>query len=119
MHTDSYVVETDSRSVLGLDSCRKLDFIQAMCAVHKKPAKIAGTESSNLQEQKAIKVETANKIKKLSNKFDEDMKREIKQMYPGVFNELSNLELVYHMQIEENAMPVIHAPRKIPSAFAR
>ena len=117
LHTDFYVVERDSRSVLGLDSCKKLDFIQVMCAVHKKPAKIARTESSNLQEQKAIKVETANKIKKLSNKFDEDMKREIKQMYPGVFNGLSNLELVYHMQIEENAMPVIHAPRKIPSAL--
>ena len=117
MHTDFYVVEMDSRSVLGFDSCTKLDLIQVMCAIHKKPAKIARTESSNLQEQKAHKVETASKIKKLANKFDEDMKREIKQMYPGVFNGLSNLELVYHMQIEENAMPVIHAPRKIPLAL--
>ena len=45
------------------------------------------------------------------------MKREIKQMYPGVFNGLGNLEPVYPMQIEENAMPVIHAPRKIPAAL--
>ena len=59
-----------------------------MCAVHKKPAKIPGTESSKLQEQKAIKVETTNKVKQLSNKFDEDMKCEIKQMYPKVFNGL-------------------------------
>ena len=117
LHTDFYVVETDSRSVLGLDSCKKLDLIQVMCAVHKKPAKIAGTESSELQEHKAIKVETANKIKQVSNKFDEDMKCEIKQMYPEVFNGLGNLEPAYHMQIEENAMPVIHAPRKIPAAL--
>ena len=88
LHTDFYVIETDSRSVLGLDSCKKLDLIQVMCAVHKKPAKIAGTESSKLQEQKTIKVETANKIKQLSNKFDEDMKREIKQMYPEVLMDL-------------------------------
>ena len=117
LHTNFYVLETDSRSVLGLDSCKQLDLVQVMCAVHKKPAKIAGTKSSKLQEQKAIKVETANKIKQLSNKFDEDMKREIKQMYPGVFNGLDNLEPAYHMQIEENSMPVIHAPRKITAAL--
>ena len=49
-----------------------------MCAVHKKPAEIARTESSELQEQKTIKAETVNKIKRLSNKSDEDMKFEIK-----------------------------------------
>ena len=63
-----------------------------MCAVHKKPTEIARTESSKLQEQKSIKAETVNKIKRLSNKFDEDMKFEIQEMYPGVFKGLGNLE---------------------------
>ena len=31
--------------------------------------------------------------------------------------DLVNLEPAYHMQIEENAMPVIHASRKIPAAL--
>ena len=88
-----------------------------MCAVHKKPAEIARTESSELQEQKTIKAETVNKIKRLSNKFDEDMKFEMQEMYLGVFKGFGNLEPAYHMQIEENAMPVIHAPRKIPAAL--
>ena len=45
-----------------------------MCAVYKKHAKMAGTESSKLQEKKAIKVGTSNKFKRLPKKVNGDMK---------------------------------------------
>ena len=41
------------------------------------------------------------------------MKQEILKLYPEVFTDLGRLEPSYHMQLEENSNPVIHAPRKI------
>ena len=42
------------------------------------------------------------------------MKPEILKLYPEVFTGIGRLEPPYHIQLEENATPVIHAPRKIP-----
>ena len=41
------------------------------------------------------------------------MKQEILKLYPEVFTGLGRLDPPYHMQLEENLTPVIHAPRKI------
>ena len=35
------------------------------------------------------------------------------KLYPEVFTGLGRLDPPYHMQLEENLTPVIHAPRKI------
>ena len=52
-------------------------------------------------------------VKRISGKKSDDLKQEILKLYPEVFTDLGRLEPSYHMQLEENSNPVIHAPRKI------
>ena len=106
--TDFYVVETDSRTVLGFQSCKALNLIKVMCSVEEELDK-----SKDRITDDALNF-TVKKIEKMSG---ESLKNEVLQMYPNVFTGLGNLTPAYKMQIQSEVMPVVYAPRKIPATI--
>ena len=104
--TDFYVAQTKSKTILGLKSCRDMILVKIMDEVNEKSA----DKNTDEEHQKNIIEEN---VKRISGKKSDDLKQEILKLYPEVFTDLGRLEPSYHMQLEENSNPVIHAPRKI------
>ena len=56
-------------------------------------------------------------MRRISDKSGDELREEILKMYPDVFSGLGRLEPAYHMELDPNAKPVIHPPRKIPASL--
>ena len=104
---DFYVAQTKSKTILGLKSCRDMMLVKIMDEVNEKSAE----KNTDEENQKNIIEEN---VKRISGKKGDDLMQKILKLYPEVFTGLGRLEPPYHMQLEENSTPVIHAPRKIP-----
>ena len=56
-------------------------------------------------------------VRKITNKTGEDLKKEIKSLYPELFEGLGRIGPVYKMTLKENAIPVVQAPREVPATI--
>ena len=57
------------------------------------------------------------KTRSMKGLSDKALKKKIEEMYPKIFNGSGKLTEEHHIHIKENAIPVIHPPRKIPVAL--
>ena len=83
--SEFFIVETNNRTVLSLETCKQLNLIRVMHSV----------TSDNL----------------VSGCSTE----QIKENYSKVFQSLGKLEESYRMQLDPKAVPVAQVPRKIPA----
>ena len=76
--TDFYVVETDSRTALGFQSCKALNLIKVMCSAQEEQGK----------SKERITDDALNfTVKKIEEMSGESLKNEVLlQMYPNSFN---------------------------------
>jgi hypothetical protein len=81
-----YVTSKGSTPILGKESCVRLGLIQHI---------------------------SADSIDSDDPRITKD---ELLQQYQDVFNGLGQLPGKYHIEIDPNATPVIHPPRKVPAA---
>ena len=102
-----FVVETETLTVLGLQSCRGPGIIKLNCAIQSQET------IKKEQEEKAF----SERVRRISNKSGDELRQEILEMYPDVFSGLGRLEPAYHIELDPNSKPVIHPPRKIPASL--
>ena len=87
-----YVADTDGPAILGLPNSRQLRLITLHCAIEKSKLEQTGTGDSD-----AI-----------------NSTQTLKQRYPDRFDTLGDFKGKYHIVIDRDVQPVIHAPRKCP-----
>ena len=80
--TDFYVVETDSRAVLGFQSCKALNLIKVMYSIEEELGKSKDRTTGD-----ALKFT----VKRTEKMHGESLKNEVLQMYPNVLTRLGNL----------------------------
>ena len=104
-----YIVESSSKTALGLELCQDFKLIKIMDEIkHSSSGKIQKDADSKKLEA------NARSIKGLSDKA---LKNKIEEMYPEIFNGLGKLTEEHHIHIKENATPVIDPSGKIPVAL--
>jgi hypothetical protein len=81
---DFYVSDVDGPAILGLQSCRKLKLVQMNCNID------------------------------LSENTKVDNKEDLKRLFPDRFDGIGDFEGEYHIVIDPNVPPVIHAARRCP-----
>ena len=106
--TDFYVVDTDSKTVLGFKSCKTLNLVKLMCSVHEQQDQCKFKVQDNMLD---------SKVKRIEKISGDSLKNEILRMYPNIFTGLGNLMPAYKMQIQSDALPVVLAARKIPATI--
>ena len=103
-----YVVETASKTVLSLKTCKKLDLIKILDEIKS---------SNQTAEVKQEKNEMEEKIKTIAGKYGEELKNSIVKLYPEVFNGVGKLEPAYNIKLTDKVIPVVHPPRKVPASL--
>ena len=97
------MTQTKSNAILGLKSCRDIMLVKIIDELNEK-------DTYDKYQENIIE----GNVKRISGKKGDNLKQEILKLYPEVHTGLERLEPPYHMQLEENSTPVIHAPWKIP-----
>ena len=106
METTFYVADTPGPAILGLPSCSRLRIVHLNCSVqlrkHGKPVKSCPEREKVKQEMKSLQP--------ISTRED------LIKAYPDRFEGIGKFPGTYHIYLKEDAIPVVHAPRKCPIA---
>ena len=89
LETEFYIVETDNKTVLGLETCNRLSLIRVMHSV------MSNSKANDCPEE----------IPKESGIVSGCSEEQIKENYKEVFQGLGKLEESYNMQIDSQAVP--------------
>ena len=107
METTFYVADTPGPAILGLPSCSRLRIVNLNCSVqlrkHGQPVKVC-------KEREKVKQDMKN-LKPINSKDD------LIKAYPDWFEEIGKFPGTYHIYLKEDAIPVVHRPRKCPIAI--
>ena len=107
MDTTFYVAETPGPAILGLPSCSRLRIVHLNCSVqfrkHGKPVKPCPEREKVQQDMK--KLGPINSCEDLI------------KAYPDCFEGIGKFPGTYHIYLKEDAIPVVHPPRKCPIAI--
>ena len=91
-------------AILGLPSCSRLRIVNLNCSVqlrkHGQPVKVSKEREKVKQDMKNLK---------LINSKDDLIKA-----YPDRFEGIGKFPGTYHIYLKEDAIPVVHTPRKCP-----
>ena len=85
-----FVADTPGPIIMGLPSCRALNMVTLNCAIEKTSTPAAPQQP---------KVNSTDDLQKL---------------YPQQFDRVGHFKGKYHIVLDPDAVPVIHAPRKCP-----
>ena len=107
MDTTFYIADTPGPAILGLPSCSRLRIVNLNCSVqlrkHGQPVKIS-------KEREKVKQDMKN-LKPINSKDD------LIKAYPDRFEGIGKFPGTYHIYLKEDAIPVVHTPRKCPIAI--
>ena len=92
MYAEFFLTDTNGPAILGFPHSRQLKLVRLHCAIDK------GTCSSH-------DTDDHSPVKLVEN---------LKQLYADRFNSLGNFPETYHIVIDPNVLPTIHAPCKYP-----
>ena len=102
-----YVAETPGPAILGLPSCSRLRIVHLNCSVqfrkHGKPVKPYPGREKEQQDMK--------KLGPINSRED------LIKAYPDHFEGIGKFPGTYHIHLKENAIPVVHPPKKCPIAI--
>ena len=105
--SEFYATKTDSKTVLSLQTCRKLGMIQILNEVTSK--------EDNKKEKDGTSMERAGIEKKdemITEKSGKELKQTIMKMYPNIFKGLGKVEPEHYIKLKEDISPKVHQPRK-------
>ena len=107
MDTTFYIANTPGPAILGLPSCSRLRIVNLNCSVqlrkHGQPVKVS-------KEREKVKQDMKN-LKPINCKDD------LIKAYPDRFEGIGKFPGTYHIYLKEDAIPVVHTPRKCPIAI--
>ena len=107
MDTTFYIADTPGPAILGLPSCSRLRIVNLNCSVqlrkHGQPVKVS-------KEREKVKQDMKN-LKPINSKDD------LIKAYPDRFEGIGKFPGTYHIYLKEDAIPVVHTPRKCPIAI--
>ena len=107
MDTTFYVAETPGPAILGLPSCSRLRIVHLNCSVqfrkHGKPVKPC-LEREKVQQD-------MRKLGPINSRED------LIKAYPDRFEGIGKFPGTYHIHLKEDAITVVHPPRKCPIAI--
>ena len=107
MDTTFYIADTPGPAILGLPSCSRLRIVNLNCSVqlrkHGQPVKVSKAREKVKQDMK--------NLKPINSKDD------LIKAYPDRFEGIGKFPGTYHIYLKEDAIPVVHTPRKCPIAI--
>ncbi|XP_014673091.1 PREDICTED: uncharacterized protein LOC106813467 [Priapulus caudatus] len=89
-----YIVECDGPAILGLLSSLALKLVSVHCAITAKPQKPVASQRPGIPAIRSV--------------------RDLQGLYPDQFDKIGNFPGEYHIMVDPNIPPVVHAPRKTP-----
>ena len=90
-----YITETPSEPVLSIAACKRLNLIK-------------------FTQELQVKSVDRDPLMTAQQTTEDEFQKQIQAEYSDVFTGLGCLSRPYHMEIDPNADPVIHPPRKVP-----
>ena len=107
MDTTFYITNTPGPAILGLPSYSRLRIVNLNCSVqHRKH----GQPIKTCKEREKVKQDMKN-LKSVNSKDD------LIKAYPDRFKGIGKFPGTYHIFFKEDAIPVVHTPRKCPIAI--
>ena len=107
MDTTFYIADTPGPTVLGLPSCSRLRIVNLNCSVQLRKH---GQPIKTCKESEKVKQDMKN-LKPINSKDD------LIKAYPDGFEGIGKFPGTYHIYLKEDAIPVVHTPRKCPIAI--
>ena len=107
MDTTFYVAETPGPAILGLPSCSRLRIVHLNCSVqfrkHGKPVTPRPEREKVQQDMKQL--------------GPINSREDLIKAYPDCFEGIGKFPGTYHIHLKEDAIPVVHPPKKCPIAI--
>ena len=94
-----YVINTPRPAILGLPSCSRLRIVHLNCSV---------------QFRKYGQLVTISKEQDIKNLNLINSKDDLITAYPDQFEGIGKFPGIYHIYLREDAIPIVHTPRKCP-----
>ena len=107
MDTTFYVANTSGPAILGLPSCSRLRIVNLNCSVQLRKH---GQPIKSYKEREKVKQDMKN-LKLINSKDD------LIKAYPDQFEGIGKFPSTYLIYLKEDAIPVVHIPRKCPIAI--
>ena len=107
MDTTFYITDTPGPAILGLPSCSRLRIVNLNCSVQLRKH---GQPIKTCKERKKVKQDMKN-LKENNSKDD------LIKAYPDQFEGIGKFLGTYHIYLKEDAIPVVHTPRKCSIAI--
>ena len=112
--SEFYIVKTDSKTVLSLQTCKSLGIIQILNEVKSLKQQDEKGDQVEHQSNRADESEIKKKVVRIAGKTGKKLKEVIVEMYPKLFNGLGRMEPEHHIKLNDEVSPKVHPPRKIP-----
>ena len=109
LHTWWFVADTPGPAILGLPACHRLRIVELNCAVNLLQKKLTQQKTSTTERQKVQ--DDLEKLNPFSSRED------LINAYPDRFEGTGHFPGTYHITLQKDARPVVHAPRKCPIAM--
>ena len=108
MDTTFYITNTPGTAILGLSSCSSLWIVNRNCSVQLRKH---GQLITTCKEREKVNQDMKN-LKLINSKDD------LIKAYPDRFEGIGKFPGTYHIYLKEDAIPVVHTPRKCPIAIS-
>ena len=105
---------TDSKTVLSLQTCKSLRIIQILNEVKSQKQHDKMDNKMYHQTNEGDEPEVIKKVARIAGKSGKELKEEVVEMYPELFKGSGRMEPEHQIKLNDNASPIVHAPRKIP-----
>ena len=102
LHTRWFVADTPGPAILGLPACHRLGIVELNCAVNLLQKKLTQQKTSTTERQKVQ--DDLEKLKPFSSRED------LINAYPDRFEGIGHFPGIYHITLQKDAQPVVHAP---------
>ena len=104
-----YVMKTDCKTVLSLQTCREFGMIQILNEVTSKEYNKKVKDGTSMERAGIEK-----KVEMIAGKSAKELRQTVMKMYPNLFKSLGKMEPEHHIKLKEDISPNVHPPRKIP-----
>ena len=104
-----YVMKTDCKTILSLQTCREFGMIQILNEVTSKECNKKVKDGTSME-----RADTEKKVEMVAGKSGKELRQTVMKMYPNIFKGLGKMEPEHHIKLKEDISPNVHPARKIP-----
>ena len=104
-----YVMKTDCKTALSLQTCREFGMIQILNEETSKEYNKKVKDGTSME-----RVDIEKKVEMIAGKSGKQLRQTVMKMYPYLFKGLGKMEPEHHIKLKEDISPNVHPPRKIP-----